>query len=124
VEPSGKTRDGGGFIVEHIENVQELRDCHQVDDSLIGREELEASAIFAQSGETTDDFPKTGAVQVWNLRHIQKELLASLTQEIIHNLFYFHIPIPEYNLPIDIDNDYVSNFSGRKLHAASNARRS
>src|SRR5450755_2358195 len=72
-----KAPDGGVFIWEHVENLVELGELHQV--LHLGRElhELQYGALALGAGAGGDQFTEAAAVDVVDLGHVQKDLFSS-----------------------------------------------
>jgi hypothetical protein len=116
---SRETRDSGWFIVIAIEDVEQFGYSQQIDDTPVGREKFEMTAVFSERRKTADDFTEPGTVQIGDPGQIEQDVFVALLKKVIHCSLDFDIPVAQEYHPFDIKNYNIFNFSGREFHAAS-----
>ncbi len=108
---------GHCFVVLHIENGEELRDLQQIVCFFGEVEQLEFAALFLGSGEGTDKFADTGAVDLVHVAEVQHDHFLPLRKQVVHRIAQSYAAFTEGDPATKVDNRDAADLTSTGLHA-------
>src|SRR5437879_6332979 len=94
---------GQCFVVLNIEDGVELRDLQKVVDLLGQVQQLELAALFLGSGEGTDKFADTRAVDIVYVAQVQQDSFLPLGKQVVHGVTHSYAAFAESNSALKVD---------------------
>jgi len=112
---------GQCFVVFHIEYGVELRDLQQVVDSLGQVQQFDLAVLLFGSGEGTDKFADTGAVDIVHLAKVQQDPFLPLGKEVVHGITQSYAAFTEGDSTLEVDDRDAIGLTGAEIYAHGEA---
>jgi len=107
----------GYFVVLHIENGVEFCDLQKVVDLLGQVQQFEFAALFLGSGEGTDKFADTRAVDIVHVAQVQQDSRLPLGKQIVHGITHRYAAFTESDSAFKVDDRDVIRLTGAEIYA-------
>src|SRR5512138_3104809 len=111
-----ETPDRVVLRVESLEDGQELRNRQKIRDALRQIEQLQVAPLPADRGVGTDDFAKTRAVHVRDVREVQQNLSMALVDQAVDLVLQQFVALAQRDLALQVEHYDVADSPFIDLH--------
>src|SRR5882672_3586712 len=105
------------FVFLHIEDGVELRDLQKVVDLLGQVQQFEFAALFLGSGEGTDKFADTRAVDIVHVAQVQQDSFLPLGKQVVHRVTHSCAAFTESDSAPKVDDRDVIRLTDAEIYA-------